>query len=343
MITVKVKGEVNKMNDMITITNNLAVQVLTQDVVTKYTNTLTSETLKGYMSTYRNFFGTQDLANVSVALIQSITPDIANAWAKQKVEDGLSEQTVNKKLSSLQSLYKFFCRRNIGIMSYNPFDTDEGCIRFKNAGHSYSTRIALTPEQISDIVGGIQTENFDTENDELIAKRDYLVLAILISAGLRQAELRSIKIGDIQFVEGKHLIEVTGKGNKKRLMVLADSIKDKIDDYVIMRGLDYDEDFDAPLIISHSRNSNPNAPVSDKTIERIIKKYAKLADVDPKLVSPHVMRHTFCTELLRMGTNIEDVADMMGHANTRTTRRYDHIVRTVENSRSEALVSRFNL
>lgn len=330
------------MNNLVVIEQGMELAMLDQGVSLNYTNTLTDETKRSYLSTIRAFFGVSDLDEISVEAIQSVTPESATAWANQQVINGNSQNTVNKKLSSLQSFYNFLCRRNVGIMSYNPFKTDEGCIRYKGAARDYSVRIALTQDQISKMVSKIKTDNFDTVQDEMIARRDYLVLAILITAGLRRSELCSIKIGDIQTVGDQSIIEVLGKGNKMRMMVLAGSIKNKVDEYIKLRGLTY-EDVDAALITGHSSNSGLNKHVSDKTVERIVKKYAVMADVDPALVSPHVIRHTFCTELLRMGSDIVDVSDLMGHANISTTRRYDHINRTLENNSSNELAERFNI
>lgn len=330
------------MNNLVLINNHMELPYLDDVITVAYTNTLTDETKRTYLSTILEFFNVSDLNDISVANIRSITPEIATTWAHQLIKNGLAIATVNKKLSSLQSFYKFLCRRNIGIMSYNPFSTDEGCIRFKGTAKNYSPRTSLTQEQTERIVSVIPQDGFKSFQDEIVAKRDYLVMAILITAGLRRSELCSIKVGDIREIQGQHIVEVLGKGNKMRMMVLAGSIKGRVDEYLEMRGLDYD-DVDAALITGHSSNSREDAHVSDKTIERIVKKYAIMADIDPALVSPHVLRHTFCTELLRMGHNIVDVSDLMGHTNIATTRRYDHINRTLESAGSNQLAERFSI
>lgn len=330
------------MNNLSLINNHMELPYLDDVITVNYTNTLTVATQLTYLANIREFFGVEDLNDISVSEIRSITPEIATAWGNQLIKNGLAVATVNKKLSSLQSFYKFLCRRNIGIMNYNPFNTDEGCIRFKGAAKNYSSRTSLTQEQIEKIVSMIPQDGFESSQDEIVAKRDYLVMAILITAGLRRAELCSIKVGDIREVEGQHIVEVLGKGNKMRMMVLAGSIKDKVDEYLELRGITYD-DRDAALISGHSNSSCENAHVSDKTIERIVKKYAIMADINPALVSPHVLRHTFCTELLRMGHNIVDVSDLMGHTNIATTRRYDHINRTLESGGSNQLAEKFNI
>lgn len=331
------------MNELMISNQETFVETTVQNFTVSYTNTLTDETKRSYLSTIKSFFGVSDISDISINAIQSVTPEIATAWANEQVTNGIAQTTVNKKLSGLQSFYKFLCRRNIGIMGYNPFSTDEGCIRFKGAAKNYSSRIALTEDQIADIVSVIPQDGFESLQDELIGKRDYLIMAILITAGLRRSELCSIKIGDIQQVGDQYVVNVLGKGNKTRMMILAGSIWDKIVEYIELRGLSLEDNADLPLIVSHSTNGNGIDHLSDKTVERVVKKYAKLAGVDPSAVSPHVLRHTFCTELLRMGNDIVDVSDLMGHASISTTRRYDHINRTLENNSSNKLAERFNI
>lgn len=335
------KGE-NKMNGLITQRDEFGLVTLRDDYAESYTNTLSPETKRAYLSTIKEFFGVHDLLDIKVDDMKAVTPDMANAWAHILLDKGQAKSTINRKLSAMQNFYGFISRRSIRIAEYNPFETKEGCIRFRGATKSYSQRIALTEEQISAIVTAIPQDNFESKADMLVAKRDYIVMAILITAGLRRAELCSINIGDIIQVDGKYVINVLGKGDKTRMMVLANSIKRKIDEYVNLRGITYD-DVDAPLIIGHGTNSDPDAHVSDVTVARIVKRYTKAANIDSRLVSPHTLRHTFCTELLKMGEDITDVQDLMGHASVSTTRRYDHINRTLGSNSSAKLAKKYDI
>lgn len=107
------------MNNLALINNHMELPYLDDVITVAYTNTLTDETKRTYLSTILEFFNVSDLNDISVANIRSITPEIATTWAHQLIKNGLAIATVNKKLSSLQSFYKFLCRRNVGIMSYN--------------------------------------------------------------------------------------------------------------------------------------------------------------------------------------------------------------------------------
>lgn len=323
------------MNELIT-GQALSTKVLTSEVANMYTRDLKPETKRVYASVIREFFGVDNMGDISIDMIHGVTPDTANEWAVGQLEKGLTKVTVNKKLSSMQSFYKFLCRRYVGVMTYNPFSTDEGCIRYKNAAKPYSDKISLTPEQIKAMVNGIQTDNFKDLNQELEAMRDYLVLSILITAGLRRAELADIKIGHIIQAEDKWIVNVVGKGEKPRLIVLSDSVKQKIDKYIALRGLTYD-DKDQALITSHSKSPAKNSFVSTTTIGAIVKKYAEYADVDSKLISAHTLRHTYCTLLLDGGLEMEDVSVLMGHSNVNTTRRYDQTRHTIKNSNNAYL------
>ena len=136
--------------------NNILVQstnntIATVNIEDKYTNTLSPETKRAYTQAIQEFFGKQ-LSEITVNDMQSVTPDHANQYALALENKGLTHATINRKLSALHSFYQFLCRRSVAIMNYNPFSTDEGSIRFKNAQKDYSDKKALTPEEVKKVL-----------------------------------------------------------------------------------------------------------------------------------------------------------------------------------------------
>lgn len=327
-------------------TNDLVLtmkgEVAQSNVYDLYTNTLSPLTKLNYISTIKDFFGVDNLTKITIDDIQAVDVDVVNLWARTKVLNGNSKSTVNRKLSAMSNFYDFLCRRGIQIMTYNPFSTNQGAIRFKNTTKDYSDKRALSSKEISKLLRSVDLEPSNPK-DKVVAYRDMLVLQILITAGLRRAELCGIKIGDIMINQGEYVINIIGKGDKARLMVLAQPVKHTMDAYLKLRGVSY-QDKDLPLIISHSTNADPTHHVDTTTIYRIVKKYADKAGLDASTISPHNLRHTFATmSYAELGVNKDTLQAIMGHSSSSTTSRYIHSVEMVKNSPANALAQLCNI
>ena len=318
--------------------NNILVQGNTQlatvNVEEMFTNTLGKETKRAYVQAIKEFFG-KDLCNITIEDMQAVTPEMANKYAMNLLNNGLKRTSINRKLSALHSFYKFLCRRSVGIMTYNPFDSDEGCIRFKNAQKNYIAKRALVADEVKTMFDLAKMDN------SIIGARDLLVLELLATTGMRRAEICEIKIGDIQLTQGVYAINIVGKGNKERIIVASNEVMGIINKYMNMRGITM-KDKDEYLLVSHANRKSGSGKVSTNMIYRIVKHYAELADIDPDTISPHTLRHTFATQCIGMGTPIQDVQQLMGHASINTTELYNHSFNIINNNPAEKLTSMYN-
>lgn len=318
--------------------NNILVQGNTQletvNVEEMFTNTLGKETKRAYVQAIKEFFG-KDLCNITIEDMQAVTPEMANQYAMNLLNNGLKRTSINRKLAALHSFYKFLCRRSVGIMTYNPFDTDEGCIRFKNAQKNYIAKRALVTDEVKTMFDLAKMDN------SIIGIRDLLVLELLATTGMRRAEICEIKIGDIQLTQGVYAINIVGKGNKERIIVASNEVMGIINKYMNMRGITM-KDKDEYLLVSHANRKSGSGKVSTNMIYRIVKHYAELADIDPDTISPHTLRHTFATQCIGMGTPIQDVQQLMGHASINTTELYNHSFNIINNNPAEKLTSMYN-
>lgn len=138
--------------------------------------------------------------------------------------------------------------------------------------------------------------------------RDRLILRILYRCGLRVSELTSLKIEDIDFDEGMLTVR-GGKGNKDRVIPIDADTLDLIEFY--KTGAEK-----GTLILSERGES-----LSTRQVERIVKKYAKKADIK-KNVYPHMLRHSFAVHCLKAGMNLRSVQKMLGHSSLTTTQIY---------------------
>ncbi len=138
--------------------------------------------------------------------------------------------------------------------------------------------------------------------------RDRLILRILYRCGLRVSELVNLKIEDVDFTEGMITIR-GGKGDKDRVVPIDNHTLDLIEFYIV--------DADQGYMILSERGE----PLSTRQVERIVKKYAKSADIK-KNVYPHMLRHSFAVHCLKAGMNLRSVQKMLGHSSLTTTQIY---------------------
>ena len=152
--------------------------------------------------------------------------------------------------------------------------------------------------------------------------RDRAILETLFSSGLRVSELCSLDRDEIDLKRGE--FSVRGKGSKVRVVFLSDTARSAISHFLEKR-----RDADPALFIRVPKNEKfeqyAELRLTPRSIQRIIKKYAVLAGIVGKKVSPHSLRHSFATDLLRNGADIRSVQALLGHASVTTTQIYTHV------------------
>ncbi len=161
--------------------------------------------------------------------------------------------------------------------------------------------------------------------DDIRARRDRALLALLFSAGLRVSELTGLDRDQVNLAKDE--FSVRGKGSKLRIVFLSPSAKEAIQRYLEQR-----TDIDPALFIAHPKKGLVNKKnaqretlrLTPRTIARLVKYYAKKAGL-VKDVHPHTLRHSFATDLLRNGADIRSVQAMLGHASITTTQIYTHV------------------
>lgn len=302
-----------------------------------FTNSLSPETQRAYLYDIKEFFEVSDLSDINIAMIKNVSAGTARMYTDKLVAKGRAKSTINRKLTALSSFYRFLCRREIGIMDFNPFDTGEGATRMSSAKRYSNTR-CLTKDEVQRVV------RVTMEGSDLEAIRNRILVLLLATTGVRRGELSSFTIGMIKRTHGENVIEFEGKGKKERMIKINNTIKTFIDKYIEMRGLTYKSDGNKPLFVSHTTNAKhfgEDKAITSQTIYNVIKKIADKAGIDAQDVSPHCFRHTFVTEALGLGIKLEDVADMAGHADLSTTRRYDHTKRVLKNNPADKLTEMF--
>ena len=158
------------------------------------------------------------------------------------------------------------------------------------------------------------------EGNNLKSLRDRAIMELLFSTGLRVSELCSLKRDSFDLKKDE--FSIRGKGGKIRIVFLSSDAKESVKKY-----LDNRQDVDDALFVRQDKEPGKigkSLSLTPRSVERSIKRYAIKAGISKK-VTPHVIRHTFATDLLQNGADIRSVQVMLGHSNISTTQIYTHI------------------
>lgn len=160
-------------------------------------------------------------------------------------------------------------------------------------------------------------------------KRDQAIITVFLGMGLRLSELVGLNVGSVNLGDGS--IKVKRKGNLERILPANEEVLESIREYLKTRG---DVAGREPLLLSKR-----NRRIDNATVWHLVKKYMKQARLEKDRLSPHTLRHTFATTLLRKGENILTIKELLSHRNLHTTQRYLHI----NNDDLKAAVNRIDL
>lgn len=212
----------------------------------------------------------------------------------------LKLKTQNYYMIALRAFLKFLRKR--GIESLNPE-------RIELAKVGQRDLDLISSEELTRLMSA-------PTGSSLTALRDRAIMELFFSTGLRVSELCSLS-RDLDL--SRDSFSVRGKGEKVRVVFLSTEAKKAITDYLKARG-----DTEDPLFISYGRGGTKGDRLSPRSVERMIKAYAIKAGITRK-VTPHVIRHSFATDLLENGADLRSVQALLGHANIATTQVYTHV------------------
>ncbi len=265
------------------------------------------------VTAYRNDldqFYTYILNQYGISTIQEVTYPMIRSWLVYLMEKGISSRSVNRKLTTLKSFYRFLLRE--GLIDQNPM------------------RKIISPKTSKRLPVFVEKEKMDLLLDEIdfgtgfFGLRDRLILEMLYDTGMRLAEMVQLKETDIDFRHST--VKVTGKRNKERLIPFSFKFAGMLKMYLQQR-LDFFEMFskDHPLYIPPVNLiiTDSGKSVYPKFIYRVVIKYLSQVTTLAKR-SPHVLRHTFATHLLNNGAELNAVKELLGHANLSATQVYTH-------------------
>lgn len=213
----------------------------------------------------------------------------------------MKKNTQNYYLIALRVFLKYMMKRDISALSPD---------RIELAKIKERSLDLITENELERLLSG-------PNGNDLKNLRDKAILELFFSTGLRVSELASIN-RDLDI--SKEEFSIRGKGEKVRVVFLSESARSAVKEYLKKR-----DDMEEAMFVKITNNKKDTASrLTTRSIERIVKYYATKAGISKK-VTPHVIRHSFATDLLSNGADIRSVQMMLGHANIATTQIYTHV------------------
>jgi site-specific recombinase XerD len=229
---------------------------------------------------------------------------------KNPFKGQLKRQTQNYFLVALRSFFRYLIKQKLKVMSPEMIELGKQRDR---------TIKFLLPEELEKLFSVVDISS-------IIGLRDRAILEVLFSTGLRVSELVSLNREQVNIESGE--FGVIGKGGKARVVFLSKKAKEWLKKYLEKRNDPY-----SPLFIRYSGPkakeglTNEKLRLSVRSVERMIDKYRKKAGILFR-IGPHVLRHSFASDLLSHGADLRSVQEMLGHKNISTTQIYTHVTNT---------------
>jgi len=238
------------------------------------------------------------LANIDQYTIKSYLQFLANTGHK-KANVAVSR---GRKLATLKSFFKYLAAEN--KIKTNPASLVK-MPKTKQMEPSY-----LTEQEYKRLLRAVQKNA-----TQYFKLRDTAIITLLLGMGLRLSELVGLNVGAVNFEDGT--MKVARKGNQERILPVNDDVMISIQRYLKTRK---DASFSSPLFLSMRKQR-----IDSGSVWHLVKKYLRQAQIEKDKLSPHTLRHTFATILLKQGENILTIKELLSHRNLRTTERYLHI------------------
>lgn len=252
-------------------------------------------TITSYETDLNQFFNYIE-AESQITNPKDVSFKLIRNWISSLLENNLKSTSVNRKISSLKSYYKF-------LLVSNYVDTNP---TLKLISPKSSKRLPVFVEK--DNMDSLFDKDFFEDSYE--GKRDKLIIELFYFTGMRLSELINIKTSDIDKVNTQ--IKVIGKRNKERLIPITFNTLKDLNEFINFYEIE-----------NFLFSEGDGKKLYSKKVYRIVNKYlAKISSIKKK--SPHVLRHSFATHMLNNGADINAIKEILGHANLSATQIYTH-------------------
>jgi integrase/recombinase XerC len=266
----------------------------------QYQKKYSPHTVKAYEADLLSFAAFLELNKFNS--VDLIDYSIIRTWIVELSESGMSNTSINRKMSSLKAYYKFLMR--IEVISTHPL------LKFKSLKQPKKVQVPFSSQEVDDVL-----QQFASSED-FEGVRDRAIVGLLFATGIRRAELISIRLDHLNLQE--RTLKVIGKRNKERIVPLIQEAVEFLECYLELRN-------NLELIIDKDNLflSLNGVKLSQTFVYKIINSYFSIVSAKSKK-SPHVLRHTFATQMLNSGADLNSVKELLGHSSLASTQVYTH-------------------
>ncbi len=235
--------------------------------------------------------------------LKEISQSFVRSWLASLKDDDLTARTINRKISTLKSFFKFHLKK--GSIQSTPM------INVTAPKMSKRLPVFIKEKELNDLAKAIKTntEDWNSLNTKML-------ITIFYATGMRLSELINMKEKQVDF--SRRQLKILGKGNKERIIPVGPDLLTEIKDYINEKRKRFEKTDDVLLVSSKGKKIYPKYAYN--LVKNILEQEVKTLDKK----SPHVLRHTFATHLMNNGANLDAVKELLGHASLASTQVYTH-------------------
>lgn len=233
--------------------------------------------------------------------VLAVGSKLIRSWVVELMQEGMSPKTVNRKITSLKSFYKYLLRQE--LIEVSPM------VAVIAPKIPKKLPVFVDEESLHRLL-----DNGYFRND-FEGVRDKLIVSLFYGTGIRLSELVGLKDSDI--FQHETLIRVLGKNNKERIVPYPKSLNNLIGDYLNMRKAEFGDQTPCLFVTAKGK------PAYHKLVYRVVNNHLSLVTPLEKK-SPHILRHSYATHLLNRGADLNAVKELLGHSNLAATQVYTH-------------------
>ena len=250
--------------------------------------------LKAFSKYIEKEFEDDSIKNINYSQIRS--------WIVSLVESGISNRSINRKISSLNTYYKFLLK--VGDLQLNPL------AKHRALKTSKKIQVPFSETEVANVLNEL---NFGADFESL---RNKFIIELFYSTGIRRIELVELELS--RFDISNKTLKVKGKRNKERIIPLLPSVIEACKSYLKARN-------ELEVLVDSGRLflTQKGVKIYETLVYRVINEYFSLASSKVKK-SPHILRHSFATHLLNQGADLNAVKELLGHSSLAATQVYTH-------------------
>lgn len=258
---------------------------------------LSSHTILAYSGDLNQFFDFLQ-TTYEIRSLSEINHTVVRSWVVELMDQKISPRSVNRKITTLKTFYKYLLRQ--GIVIENPM------LKIMSPKASKRLPVFVEKDNMNVLIDNTAF------GDDFDGVRNKLIIELFYATGIRLSELINLKEANVDLHACQ--IKVLGKRNKERIVPFSNEMKNSIQNYISKK---------SGLTTEFLFEMESGKKMYEKFVYRLVNKYLSIVTtIDKK--SPHVLRHTFATHMLNNGADLNAIKELLGHANLAATQVYTH-------------------